>query len=83
MPTVFVHDGVRFTIYPNDHAPPHVHAIGAGWEIVVGLGNGEEIKPSIREINGKSTKAMIRSVLYAAHTRNGELFATWRRIHGY
>ena len=25
MPTVFIAHGVRYVVYPNDHAPPHVH----------------------------------------------------------
>lgn len=83
MPTVFSERGVRFVVYPNDHAPPHFHALGAGWEIVVILGNCEEIKPVIRQITGAPTPAALRQVLRAAHTRCREIFACWRQIHGY
>ncbi len=55
MPTVFVVHGVPYVAYPNDHAPPHVHALGAGWEIVVTLGDGNQVKPSIRSMKGDPT----------------------------
>ncbi|MSP96860.1 MAG: DUF4160 domain-containing protein [Betaproteobacteria bacterium] len=83
MPTVFSERGVRFVVYPNDHAPPHFHALGAGWEIVVVLGNCEEIKPVIREVSGLPNAAQVRHVLTAAEVRCAELFEIWRQIHGY
>ena len=83
MPTVFTEREVRFVVYPNDHAPPHFHALGAGWEIVVVLGNCEEIKPTIREVSGLPSAAQVRHVLLAAHMRCSELFECRRQIHGY
>lgn len=83
MPTVFLERGVRFVIYPNDHTPPHAHALGAGWEIVVLLGNCEEIKPSIRDISGAPSAAQLRHVLKTADVRCKEIFERWRQIHGY
>ena len=83
MPTVFSERGVRYVIYPNDHAPPHFHALGPAWEMVMLLGNCEEIKPKIRAITGAPTKAQVRQVLLAAHARCRELFGQWRQIHGY
>ena len=83
MPTIFIVHGVRYVIYPNDHAPPHVHALGAGWEIVVTLGDGNQIKPSIRSMKGEPTVRQIALVLQAAHMRCAELFRHWRKIHGY
>lgn len=32
MSTVLTVSGVRIVIYPNDHSPSHVHAIGRGGE---------------------------------------------------
>jgi hypothetical protein len=83
MPTVFLDRGIRFVVYPNDHAPPHFHALGADWEMVIVLGNCEEIKPSIREITGAPTTAQVRHVLRIAQERCGELFERWRQIHDY
>jgi hypothetical protein len=34
VPSVLRLDGLRVTIYPNDHRPAHVHVIGGGGEAV-------------------------------------------------
>ncbi len=34
MPTVLRLEGLRVTIYPNDHRPAHVHVVGRGAEAV-------------------------------------------------
>ena len=83
MPTVFIMHGVRYVVYPNDHAPPHVHGLGAGWEIVVTLGDGHQVKPSIRGMKGEPTVRQIALVLQTTHLRCAELFRHWREIHGY
>ncbi len=83
MPTIFVLRGVRFMIYPNDHDPPHVHAWGADYEVVVLLGNCEEIYPALREVRGKPSQAALRMILLAAHERCPQLFEAWRIHHGY
>jgi hypothetical protein len=51
MPTVLRLDGLRVTIYPNDHRPAHVPVIGAGREAVFDLHcpNGP---PELRENYG-------------------------------
>ena len=38
MPTVLRVDGLRFVIWPNDHAPPHVHIFSAEAEAKIDLG---------------------------------------------
>lgn len=70
-------------IYPNDHNPPHVHVLGAGYEVVIWLDNCEEIYPSLREMRDKPTAAVLRTALLAVHERCGDLFRAWRLIHGY
>ena len=45
MPNLFRVGNFRLVIFPNDHEPPHAHAIGPDWDIKIALGNGEEIKP--------------------------------------
>jgi len=37
MPTILRFGGLRVVIYPNDHAPGHVHVIGADCEAVFEL----------------------------------------------
>ncbi|MBA3345692.1 MAG: DUF4160 domain-containing protein [Gemmatimonadales bacterium] len=41
MPTVLVQEGFRVRIYlpPREHAPPHVHVVRSGAEIVMALGD--------------------------------------------
>ena len=48
MPTVLRLDGLRVTIYPNDHRPAHVHVIGAGCEAVFDL-HCPDGPPELRE----------------------------------
>lgn len=45
MPTVLRSGGLRVVIYPNDHAPAHVHVLGPGWVVVINL-----IGPAVREV---------------------------------
>ena len=51
MPTVLRFNGHRVVIWPNDHAPAHVHVISAGGEAVFNLRcpNGP---PKLRENYG-------------------------------
>ncbi len=37
MPTVLRFAGYRVVVYPADHAPSHVHVVGAGGEAVFNL----------------------------------------------
>jgi hypothetical protein len=71
----------RFVVWPNDHAAP-AHAIGPGWEIKVGLGGCEHIKPWLMEVTGSPTTRQLRRVLLAVDQHCAALAATWRDIHG-
>ena len=80
MPTVLWIGNVRVVVYPNDHRPAHVHAIGHGHEAVFELDRpaGEV---TLRENYGFNRRdlAKIARVL----TQNlRELMAAWERIHG-
>jgi hypothetical protein len=35
MPTVAIVEGVKIQFYPNDHAPPHFHAVFAEYRAVI------------------------------------------------
>lgn len=39
MPTVLRIDGLRFVIWPNDHAPAHVHVFSPEAEAKIELGD--------------------------------------------
>ncbi len=72
-------DGLRIVIYPNDHRPAHVHAIGAGCEAVFNLlcPNGP---PELRENYGFAPGRLSR-IGTALMTQLRVLCAEWSRIH--
>lgn len=77
MPSIRV-GSLRLTVYPNDHAPPHAHVIGPGWEIRVEINS----PPSLLSIKGAPKTADIAAALWAVHQHRAELEAIWRELHG-
>jgi hypothetical protein len=80
VPTVFRFNGLRVTIYPNDHRPAHVHVIGAENEAVFNL-NCPNGPVEVRENYGFSSSDIkgIKTVL----TENLEILChSWEVIHG-
>jgi hypothetical protein len=79
MPTVLRFDGLRVVVYPNDHRPAHVHAIGAAGEAVFVL-HCPDGPPSLRESFGfnRSQLSRIEAELTGALAL---LCAKWRSIH--
>ena len=79
LPTVLRFGGVRVVIYPNDHRPAHVHAIGRGCEAVFNL-NCPAGPVELRENYGFSRReiAQIEGIL-TDHLN--ELCGEWGRIH--
>lgn len=77
MPTIFTDGGFRFMIYLHDHAPPHIHAIGHGGTVELG------IDPlALRAVRGSLSNAQVRRVMKVARDRRGELLQAWRQHHG-
>lgn len=52
MPTVHREEGIAFRIYPNDHGPPHVHAIKAGTFAKIEIGE-EGASPRVLGVGRK------------------------------
>lgn len=80
MPTILRVGGLRVTIYPNDHPPPHVHVIGAKGEAVFLL-NCPSGPPELREshgFNGAEIRRMAANLL--AHIQT--LCTKWEAIRG-
>lgn len=77
MPTVLRVRGLRFVIYPNDHAPAHVHIIGPGWVVVVNLRG-----PEVREVIGPCSERAARRALDLVGKHRAALLKAWRQIHG-
>ncbi len=80
MPTILRIDGLRVTIYPNDHPPSHVHVVGAKGEAVFLL-NCPSGPAGLREsygFNGPDIRQMAADLL--AHIPS--LCTEWGTIHG-
>ncbi len=80
MPTILRLDGLRVTIYSNDHRPPHVHVVGAKGEAVFllnCLGGPAELRESYG-FNGPEIRQMAVDLL--AHILT--LCTEWATIHG-
>jgi hypothetical protein len=59
MPTIAIVEGVRITIYLNDHLPPHLHANFAGKEIRISIVTGEVLSGSLPRAKLKSVQAWL------------------------
>lgn len=80
MPTVFRQNGFTFIIRTADHLPPHVHVFYGGEEVLLNIGIAGE-QPTIYRLENMR-RQNIRRALEIAATRNDELLARWREIHG-
>ena len=80
MPTVDRIDGFRVVIYPNDHRPAHVHAIGGGARSVFNL-HCPDGPLELRENYGCSQAAIAR-IKTALSAKLATLCEEWRKIHG-
>jgi hypothetical protein len=78
MATVHRENGFEFRIWPNDHAPPHVHAWKAGGmakiELVDGFGFSK-----VREMKPVDVVRAVRIVM----ENEEKLMQAWEEIHGY
>jgi hypothetical protein len=77
MPTVLRFRNVSVRIYPRDHPPAHVHAVGPAWVVVINL---QEM--TIREILGDTNIEEAHLVLRELAEHRDVLLAAWERIHG-
>jgi hypothetical protein len=74
MPTIAVVDGNRIVIYYNDHDPPHFHAIGPGYRLLVEIAR-------LVVIGGNAPATVERRVLDWAAQHQAELALCWARAH--
>ena len=80
MPTVLGFEGLRVAIYPNDHRPAHIHAVGRGCEGVFHL-NCPAGPADLWENYGFSRRE-IRNILGVLTNHLDELCRAWEQIHG-
>lgn len=79
MPTVLRLDGVRVVIYPNDHRPAHIHAVGRGCEAVFVL-NCPAGPIDLRENYGFARREIAR-ILGVLTNHLYELCRAWEQLH--
>jgi hypothetical protein len=78
MATVHRENGFEIRIWPNDHAPPHVHAWKAGGMAKIELVDGFEIL-KVREMKPVDVVRAVRIVM----ANEEKLMQAWEEIHGY
>lgn len=81
MPTVHDESGFQIRIYlpPREHAPPHVHVLKSGAEVIINLGDAGR-PPEIREVHGMRTRDVLRAYRLVERL-NAELIEKWREYH--
>jgi hypothetical protein len=57
MPTIAIVEGVRITIYLNDHLPPHLHAFFAGQEAKLSIVTG-------KVLSGTLPRAKLKAIVH-------------------
>lgn len=77
MATAHREDGFEFRIWPNDHAPPHVHAWKAGGMAKIELVDGFDVL-KVREMKPIDVIRAVR-IAIANHEK---LMRAWEEIHG-
>lgn len=79
MPTVLRVHGLRFVIWPNDHAPPHVHVFSADAEATIGLGEPDGY-PRLIE-NRRMRRNDVTKALQVVVEHRSMLRRRWSEIH--
>ena len=73
MPTVAIVDGVKIQFYPDEHVPPHFHAVFAEFVAQIRIDPVEILK-------GKLPPNKSKSVLDWAAEHRGALFEAWNAM---
>jgi len=79
MPTVHREAGFQFRIFPNDHRPPHVHAVkGHGSARILLVPGGE---PCLDAVFDLADRDAVRAVTIVDRVQE-RLLAAWEELHG-
>jgi hypothetical protein len=78
------YDGVRFSVYPNDHLPPHVHGSTGGTRVILDLMPDGTVARSKRidAVSKKAKRNAVAKIERVAAENAAELTALWEKIHG-
>ncbi|HKN59322.1 MAG TPA: DUF4160 domain-containing protein [Gemmatimonadaceae bacterium] len=82
MPTVIRSGGfsIRILLPPREHAPPHVHVVKGGAEVVIRLGERDRA-PKLLKNHGMKTSDIVKAFRLIEESK-AELLAIWDAIHG-
>lgn len=80
MPTIVREDGLSIRIFPNDHAPPHVHVVGASGVARIAIGSSDE-RPSLLTVVGMTRADATRALRLVARYQ-ALCLRRWGEIHG-
>ena len=73
MAVIAIVEGIRITIYPQDHAPPHFHARIAEYEAMFSIATGDIIEGSLPR-----SELHVLAAWYVAH--KDEIAYLWREV---
>jgi hypothetical protein len=79
------YEGVRFSVYPNDHLPPHVHGSLDGVVVVMDLLGDGAVRVSARRkaiLPVGARQNVIAKIRRIAAENAYELEALWENTHG-
>jgi hypothetical protein len=80
----YLFDGVTFRVYPEDHAPPHLHARYQGVAAILELGQDRTVRLANRwdAIQpGDAKRNQVRHILKVANAHFDELLELWKEAH--
>ena len=78
-------EGVRFSVFTNDHHPPHVHGTASNVTVVVDLLGEGKIRLSTRArtiIPPNASRNVVAKIVRVAVANVEELEALWEKTHG-
>lgn len=79
MPTLFQVGSYRIVVYPNDHSPAHVHAVGGGHaKFVLGKTPADVVLVEKDGISARDLRRIAEGIM----NRHRECRAGWRKYHG-
>ncbi len=74
MPNIAMVKGVKINVYPNDHVPPHIHAIYGEHEALIEIRTGEIIA-------GFLPKVQLLTSVYFVHENEDDLLDLFYRLN--
>jgi hypothetical protein len=79
------YEGVRFSVYPRDHLPPHVHGTTQDVVVVIALLANGEVDLANRwdaVLPSNAKRSVVAKILRVAAKNVDELKALWEKTHG-